>query len=81
MAKFVTVKVSENLNLIQSMSTQRNQQLGWFVFSKVIECLEQSIRKQIDCKRINIEYQIQMNWVQNIRTEMRKYKAVKCFET
>ena len=56
------------------MSTQWNQQLGWFVFSKVIECLEQSIRKQIDCKRINIEYQIQMNWVQNIQTEMRKYK-------
>ena len=32
------------------MSTQRNRQLNRYV-SKVIECLEQNIRKQIDCKR------------------------------
>ena len=28
-----------------------NQQLTKYVFSKVMECLEQNIRKQIDCKR------------------------------
>ena len=33
------------------MSTQWNQQHSCYVFSKVIECLEQSIQKQIDCKR------------------------------
>ena len=57
--KFVTVKVSCNLNLMQSLSTQLNQLgdvfRGWklirYVFSKVIECLEQNIRKQIDYKR------------------------------
>ena len=37
------------------------------MLSKVIECLEQNIRKQIDYKRpSNIK---QMNRVQNIRTE------------
>ena len=33
------------------MSMQWNQQLSKYVFSEVIECLEQNIRKQIDCKR------------------------------
>ena len=33
------------------MSTQWKQQLSRYVFSKAIECLEQNIRKQIDCKR------------------------------
>ena len=33
------------------MSTQRNQQLNEYVFAKVIERLEQNIRKQIDSKR------------------------------
>ena len=32
------------------MSTQWNRQLSKYV-SKVIKCLEQNIRKQIDCKR------------------------------
>ena len=32
------------------MSTHWNKQLSSYVFSKVIECLEQNIRKQIDCK-------------------------------
>ena len=76
--KFVTVKVSQNLNLMQSLSTQWNQQLIRHEFSKVIECLEQNIRKQTDHKRPS--YTKQMNRVQNIRTEMRKYKGVKCFE-
>ena len=49
--KFVTVKVSQNLNLMQSLSTQWNQQLIRYVFSRVMECLEQNIRKKIDCKR------------------------------
>ena len=31
------------------MLTQRNQQLSRYVFSKVIECLKQNIRKQVDC--------------------------------
>ena len=64
---------------MQSLSTQWNQQLIRYVFSKVIECLEQNIRKQIDCKRLSNTKQ--MSWVQNIQTEMRKYKAVRCFET
>ena len=35
------------------------------MFSKIIECLEQNIRKQIDCKRpSNIK---QMNRILNIR--------------
>ena len=59
-------------------STQWNQQLSVYVFSKVIECLEQNIWKQIDCKRpFNIK---KMNWVQHTQIKMRKYKAVKCFE-
>ena len=60
---------------MQSLSTQWNQQLISYVFStKVIEFLEQNIRKQIDCKRPSNTKQ--MNWVQNIQIEMRKYKAV-----
>ena len=33
------------------MSTQENQQFSRYVFSKVIKCLEQNIKKQIDWKR------------------------------
>ena len=63
--KFVTVKVLENLNLMQnSDASQWNQQLSRYVFWKVIECLEQNIQKQIDCKRPSNT--TQMNWVQNI---------------
>ena len=40
------------------MSTQWNRQLSRYV-SKVIECLEQNIRKQIDNKK---DYQIQSKW-------------------
>ena len=40
------------------MSTQWNRQLSRYV-SKVIECLEQNIRKQIDHKK---DYQIQNKW-------------------
>ena len=47
----VTVKSSQNLNLMYNMSTQKNQQFSRFMCSKVIECLEQNIREQIDCKR------------------------------
>ena len=43
-----------------------------------MKCLEQNIRKQIDCKKLSNTKQ--MNWVQNIEIEMRKYKAVGCFE-
>ena len=43
--KFVTVKVSQNLNLMRSLSTQWNQQLTGYVFSRVIEWLELNIRK------------------------------------
>ena len=76
--KFVTVRVSYNLNLMQILPTQWNQQLIRYVFSKVIECLEQNIRKQIYCKRPSNTKQ--MNWVQNIQINMRKYKAAKYFE-
>ena len=48
LAEFVTVKVSQDLKLMQNMSTQWNQQLSRYV-SKVIECLEQNIWRQIDC--------------------------------
>ena len=47
---------------MQSSSTQWNQQLIRDGFSKVIECLEQNIRKQIDCKRPSNTKQI--NWIQ-----------------
>ena len=76
--KFVTLTVSYNINLMQSFSTQWNEELISYVFWKVIERLEQNIRKQIDCKRLSNTKQ--MNWIQNIQIKMRKYKAVKCFE-
>ena len=84
--KFVTAKVLYNLNLMQSLPTQWNQlgdvsrgcKLIRYVFSKVIECLEQNIRNQIDYKRPSNTRQI--NWIQNIQIEMWKYKAVKCIE-
>ena len=63
---------------MQSLSTQLNQQLIRYELSKVIECLEQNIRKQIDCKRPSNNKR--MNWVQNIQIERQKYKAVQCFE-
>ena len=75
--KFVTVKVSQNLNLMQSLSTRWNQQLIRYVFSRVIECLEQNIPKQIDNKRPSNTRQ--MKWVQNLQIEVRKYKAMECF--
>ena len=43
--EFMTVRVSQNLNLTYNISTQRNQQLSWYVFSKIIEYLEQNFRK------------------------------------
>ena len=54
------------------MSTQRNQQLSRYVFLKIIECFEQNIGKQIDCKIPSSTKQ--MNRVQNIRIEICKYK-------
>ena len=60
------------------MSTQWNRQLNKYV-SKAIECLEQNIRKQIDCKRPSNTKQ--MNRLQNIRIEIWKYKAVKKYKT
>ena len=47
---------------MQSLSTQWNQQLIRYVLSKVIKCLDQNIRKEIDCKRPSNAKQ--MNWVQ-----------------
>ena len=54
------------------MSSQLNQELGRYVFSKVTEFLEQNNRKQIDSKRPSSTKQ--MNIVQNIRIEIFKYK-------
>ena len=72
--EFVTVKVSQDLNLMWNMSTQWNQQLSRYV-SKVIECLEQNIRKQIDCKRLpNTK---QMNSLQYIHIFELKYGNTK----
>ena len=39
---FMTVKVWQNLNLIEKTPTQWNQQLSKYIFSKVIECFEKS---------------------------------------
>ena len=60
------------------MSTQWNRQLNKYL-SKVIECLEQNIWKQIDCKRPSNTKQ--MNRLQNIRIEIWKYKAVRKCKT
>ena len=68
--EFVTLKVSQDLNLMQNMSTQWNQQLSRYV-SKVIECLEQNIRKQIDCKRPSNTKQMNrkyLNWNMEIQS-------------
>ena len=50
------------------MSTHWNQELSKYVFSKVIECLEQNTRKKIDCKGPSSTKQ--MNRVQNILIEI-----------
>ena len=71
----IFLQLLQNLNLMQSMSTQLDIR---YKFLKAIECLEQNIRKQIDCQRpLNLK---QMNWVQNIQIEMRKFEAIKCLE-
>ena len=44
--EFITVKASQNLNLMLNMSTQWNEQLSRYVISKVIECLEQNIQNK-----------------------------------
>ena len=48
------------------------------MFLKVIECSEQNIRKQTDCKRPSNTKRI--NGVRNIQIEIWKYEAVDCFE-
>ena len=65
--EYITVKVSQNINLMLNMSTQWNQQHSRSVFSKVIKCLEQNIGKQVDKKRLSSTKQ--MNRVQNICIE------------
>ena len=60
------------------MSTQWNWQLNTYV-SKLIECLEQNIRKQIDCKWPSNTKQ--MNRLQIIQIEKWKYKAVRKYKT
>ena len=63
---------------MSNMSTQSNQQLSRYAFSKVTKCLEQIIRRQIGCKRpLNIK---QMSRLQKVRIEEWKCKAVECFE-
>ena len=47
------------------MSTQWNQQLSRYVFSKVIECLEQNTKKQIDLKD---------HWILNKWTEYKIFE-------
>ena len=47
--------------------------------SKIMECLEQNIRKQIDYKRPSNKKQ--MNRLQNIGIEIWKYKAVRKYKT
>ena len=73
-SKIVVIEFSQNLNLIDirhvNTVIQSNQQHGRYVFSKVIECLEQDIRKQIDCERPSSTKR--MNRVQNIRIKISK---------
>ena len=54
------------------MPIKWNKQLSRYVFSKVVECLEQNIRKQIDYNRPSSIKQ--MNRAQNTRIEIWKYK-------
>ena len=57
------------------MSTQWNQQFTGYMFSKVIECLEQDIWKQISYKRpSNTKQAIR---AQNIQIKTWEYKAVR----
>ena len=64
--EFITVKVSQNLNL----STQWSYQLSRYMFSKFVECLERNIWKQIYCERPSSTKQ--MNREQNIQIEIWK---------
>ena len=57
---------------MSNMPTQWNRQLNRHML-KVIESLKENIRKQIDFKIPSK----QMNRLQNIGTEIRKYKAVR----
>ena len=68
----ISVKSSQNLNLMQNISAQWNQQLSGYVFSKVIEYLEQNIRKQIDCKRQSSTKQMKREHI-DIQIEELKY--------
>ena len=54
--EFVLLKGSQNLNLMKNMSTKLNQQHSRYMFSKLIECLKQTIREQIGCKRQSSKY-------------------------
>lgn len=58
------------------MSAQWSQQLSRYVFSKVIERLKKS-NTRINKKPSNTQ---QMNRVQDIRFELRKYKPLKSLE-
>ena len=55
--EFVTMKVSQDLNLMKNMSTQWNWQLIRYVL-KVIKCLEQTFEN----KSIAKDYQISNKW-------------------
>ena len=44
------------------MSTQWNQQLSRYVFSNEIECFEQNIQRQVDCKRPSSTKQMNGVW-------------------
>ena len=59
---------------MSNMPTQWNRQLNRHML-KVIESLKENIRKQIDFKIPSNTKQ--MNRLQNIGTEIRKYKAVR----
>ena len=49
------------------MSTHENQRLSRYVFAELIECFQQTIKKQIDWKRPSNTKQI--NTVQNTHTK------------
>ena len=70
---------------MQKMWTQWNQQLIWYVFSKVYNRIIEKIKpsneyKTFENKFIKKNHLRQDSWVQNIRIKVRKYEAVECLE-
>ena len=66
--EFINAKVSRKIIHVKYLNTVKPKVR--YVFSKVIECLEQNIPKQIGCKMVSSTKQ--MNRIKNIRIEICK---------